>query len=245
MNHFETIDHFIHEYAPSVVPTQEENREHFKRILACEDDTELDAFIFANIRLVACVVSKIFKRHRLSIYLIDDMFADGLCTMIRALRTLIRSAKRDPEKFWSILGREEDSGEFYVLMYLYISIYREVQTCYEHDAIQPISERNITRFTPDGCDKPIRKIQIGPFWLEQIEYDHFKLIFLLEDIMEHCLTDFEHNVIIMRMTMRDYEIARVLECSRQLVSRTRKKVYKRYQASLEASLEASLGDFND
>jgi len=236
MKYFETINNFIREYGPEVVPTHEENREHFRRILACEDNTELDAFVFANIRLVASVVTKFLKRHRPAIYLIDDMFSEGIFQLFSSLKVLIEDARKDPERFWAGLGRVEGDGEFHVLMYLYISVYRGVQRSYEFDAVRAISKTWAARFTPEHSDEPIRKVQISDYWFEQIGCDPFSLVFLFEDILEHCRTDLERDVITLRVSIRDVEIASKLGCSRQLVAETRKRVYKRYQTSL--------GEFN-
>jgi hypothetical protein len=231
MSIYEDINSLLDDCGSSKVPTGQENREHFKRILVSEGNTEFDNFIRANLRLIADVLKKFLKRHSAT-YLVDDLFSTGLYTMVLVLKLVVEQAREDPKKFWSGIGREDASGHFHVMMYLYISVYKKIQECYEHESVRAISSRTAERFTPDGGNKPVQKVNIPEHVFEQIESDSFEMVFLQEDILDHCHTDIEREIITMRLTMADREIAEILGFRREKVFFIRKEIYNRYQKGL-------------
>jgi len=236
MNIHANIGRLLVEYGATNVkaPTPTENRNHFMRMLTCGDKTELNAYALANIRIASNVVTRFLKRHPWATYLIDDIFSTSLCTLFEALQTLVDKANHDPEVFWTDLGCLDEEGRFPVSMYLYISIYRSVQECFEEDAVQAISPEMIKRITLDWLTEPtiIRKHQLTAGIEEGVEYNHFDSVDILNDALEYCQTDFERDIIRMRFeSMDDTEIAKTLRISQQWVHRTRKKIgdrYKRY-----------------
>jgi hypothetical protein len=157
--------------------------------------------------------------------------------MLSALRSLVKRAQDDPDEFWNAqtgLGRLDEEGRFPVSMYLYISLYRATQHCYEMDAVYAISKSNHKRFTPKGAKKPIHKVNFIKGGLSEIgDYDHFDIIYLWNDILDLCVTDFERSIIEMRLSMNDQKIAESLGCCQQWIQRTRQRVYKRFQQSLQ------------
>lgn len=230
MNIYDDISPLMNNSGTARAPTPEENLEHFKRVVLCEDDTELDAYAIANIRMVASVVTKFLKRQRRAVYLLDDLFSTALCTMFYSLHSLVNQVKKDPEKFWSEYGKITEEGNFPVAMYLYLSMYKNIQECYENEAVEAISNRSQWKFTPEGKQRPIRKRRLGT--MDRFQYDHFDLVYLWDDILEHCETDFERSIVRMRTGMGDREIAESLGCTQQWVSRTRDIVHARYERSL-------------
>lgn len=232
MNIYTNIGRLLNSYGPVRSPTHAENREHFMRMLTCKDKTELNAYAITNIRMVASVVTRFLKRHPWAGYLVDDIFSTALCKLFESLQTLVDNANCDPEAFWTDIGHPDDQGRFPVSMYLYISMYRGVQRCFEEDAVQAISQEFIKKFTPIGADKPIRKHYMTKVIGEGLEYNHFDLVYLYDDILEHCKTDLERSIIEMRLTMDDPEISEVLGQSRQKIQWTRTNVYERFKSSL-------------
>lgn len=232
MNIYDDISRLMNNYGTARAPTPEENLEHFKRVIICEDDTELNAYAVANIRMVASAVTKFLKRHPRAVYLLDDLFSTALCTMFYSLHSLVNQVKENPEKFWSEYGKITEDGKFTVAIYLYISIYKNIQECYENEAVKAISDRSRWNFTPINRQEPIRKRSLGTSDRFHFHYDHFDLVYLWDDILEHCETDFERSIVRMRTGMGDREIAESLGCTQQWVSRTRDIIHARYERSL-------------
>jgi hypothetical protein len=237
MNIYANISRLLSKYGSAETPTHAENREHFMRLITCEDETELNAYAISNIRMVASVVARFLKRHPWAGYLVDDIFSSALCQLFISLRSLVDKANQAPEDFWTDMGHLDEDGRFPVSMYLYISTYRSVQRCFEMDAVQAISPSTAAKFTPEGLDKPIRKWQLTKMVSDSLECDHFGVIYLWDDILEHCETDFEQSVIKMRLDMNDQEIADILGGSRQRVQWARDRVHERYKQSLQESSE--------
>lgn len=208
-------------------PTHQENRDCFKRILGGCDES-INEFIAINTRLAASAVAKFIQRHPASAYLIDDMFAGGLLCLTMATRSIVKRARQDPDKFWKTLGRNDGSGKFHVVMYIYISIYKKVQKIYEYDSIDSISDRCRQRFTPPHRDRPIKKVTVSDNTYEEIQYNPFQIMFFFESILDSCCNDEERDIIIKRLTMNDYEIAHELGYSHQKVSRIRYRIYQRF-----------------
>jgi DNA-directed RNA polymerase specialized sigma subunit len=205
------------------------------RMITCEDKTELNAYALANIRIASHAVTRFLKRHPWATYLIDDIFSTALCKLFEALQTLVDKANHDPEGFWTDLGCLDEEGRFLATMYLYISIYRSVQKCFEEDAVQAISPEMTKRLTLDWLTEPttIRKHKLTDGVEAGVEYNHFDLVYILNDALEYCQTDFERDIIRMRFeNLEDPEIAESLECSQQWVHRTRQKIGDRYKRSL-------------
>lgn len=231
MSVYDDINRLLDRFGSFRTPTPQENREQFGRILVCGDTAEFDNFICVNLRLVAEAIKKFLKRQPAT-YMVDDLFSTGLHMIILALKTVLEQAREDPETFESGLGREDDSGHFHVMMYLYISVYQGIQKCYEQEAVRAISGRTTERFTPEGGSKPIQKVDCPSHVFERIECDPFEMVYLWEDILDHCRTTQERDVITMRLTLRDCEIAKIFGCTSKAIRRIRTRVFRRYQTSL-------------
>ncbi len=228
MNLYDDVSRILKDINEDGSPTWGANRALFKSILASENNTGLDLFITSNTRLVAAASVKFIRRHPKAAYLLDDMFANGLYHLTLGTKTLLRQAQENPDLFWSTIGRDEDDGNFHVMTYLYIAAYRGIQREYELDAVEAISVRSLKKFTPEGRDKPITKVNV-PEHMFDGEVDGGEILMTAMDtILGLCETAMERQVILLRLELSDEDIAEILGLHRTTVGRLRAKLLKKY-----------------
>jgi len=210
---------------------REQNRDYFQRAVKGSEE-DVHRFITNNMRLVTTAVERFMKRHRASTYLVDDMFSEGLLTLTRAVRTLVKQLSVDEEKFQQGLASfVSDPGEtdLNVIMYIYISAYRAIQLLYEFDSSDAISARVRDQHTPEGHDEPTGKVDLQGFDFDYLPCDPFSEIFYLEDIMDSCTTDDERFIVEQRLHgYLDREIANEMGCKRANVTQIKTRVYRRF-----------------
>ena len=230
MGAYDAIQNIIDSYAPPQTPTHEESRETFKLLLDTEDNEQLiQEFLLNNIRLVASAVTKFIQRHQDATYLIDDMFSAGVCRVLKSTRSLVRRGKNNQEAFWKGLGRTDETGNFHLILYLYLSAYRRIQVTYERDSVNAISDRASYEFTPTGEDAPLRKVDIPDYFLDTEEADHLQAASTYLSIQEICKDDYEREIIKRRLSQSDIEIAEHFGCSKQHIWRRRMVIQARYE----------------
>lgn len=229
MSFYNSIKQRFDKEEDQIDPVQ--NRECFKRAIEGSEE-DVQEFITNNMRLVSVMIIRFRQRYFTCEYLEDDMFAEGLLALTRAVRTLVKYLSEDKEKFQHGLASftsEVNMTKFNVIMYIYVSIYRAVQRLYELDSSDPISERIRNQHTPKGAEHPTRKVNFGDDFFESIPCDTFQETYLLETILDACQTDDEYFIIGKRYEgFLDREIARELNCDRSYVTHVKNRVYKRF-----------------
>ena len=237
MSFYMDIRRLLGESNPEKAPTVQENIETFKRIEALKDSPdatgEVDDFITANFRLVASALIKFINRHPEAKYLVDDLFSVGLFQFTKATHTLLNKMKTDSESFWITYGVLDEEGNLPLILYLYISVAREIQRAYEVDAARPIAKQRRERWTPPGKEFPIRKVNVPDRVFEQVEYDSFREIFLLEEIIDHCKTGEEEEIITLAITKSYRQIAKDIGRTTQYVLIVKDRIYERFCNSQE------------
>lgn len=229
MSYFDAISKSLGDDNPDSRPTPAENRDCFElAVKGSEEDVQ--KFIINNMRLVSAVVQRFLRYHKRAIYLEDDMFSEGLLTLTKSIRTLIKTLNKDDEKLQAaLLSFDIEVEGSNVIMYIYISVYRAVQELYEKDASDYISARMIERRTPIGQDKPVRKVDVGEGFFEGLIDDPFNEIFFMEALRDACETE-EECFVIQKLLEGFYqsEIAEELGCNRTKISRLKTKIYRQF-----------------
>ena len=193
----------------------------------------ISGFITSNLRLITSALIAFLNRHPQARYLKDDLFSAGLLQITYATHFLKRKLKEDRDSFWDRSGVINGDGNLGLIVYLYISICREIQRTYELDAVKPIGERLYKKFTPIGKDKPLKKIDVEDWVFEAMSYDPFKEIFFYDDIMELCQTEEERIIIALAITKSYRKIADEIGRSLKYVLSVKNRIYRRFCNSLE------------
>ena len=190
----------------------------------------VDEFILSNMRLVSGVVTKFIARHPKSQYLAEDMFSEGLWTLTKGVKTI--AARLQADITWLPRLTEhwgETNNGLNMLGYLYISIYRNVQECYELESSIPISKKIRDRHTPPGKDHPTLKVDIPAEYFELESCEPFNVVHLMEDILGVCETQDDEFIILSTLTMMEREeVAEQLGISVITLWRRKKALYKRF-----------------
>jgi len=186
--------------------------------------------ITENMRLIGAAISKFMALHPDAEYLIDDLFSEGLLALTKAVQTLVRNYKDNPEKVQDCLDTCESVETGYnFLGYIYVAIYRAIQYFYEIDSSNPISARMRERHTPPGMDTPTRKIDLSSeFFLLQTE-DTFSEVYIMEDITGACNNQVELDIVKLKLSGKNLEdIGELLGIGESAAWRCRKELYQRY-----------------
>jgi len=166
------------------------------------------------------------------VYLEEDLFAEGLYALTKAVRTLVKEFGQNALKLQRVLDSFEDGdGDLHVIIYIYISVYKHVQHLYETDSSNTIADRTRDRHTPEGQFQPTRKINVSETFFEQLIEEPFNEIFFMEDLIDACISDVERSIIKKKHEgFKDTEIAEELNLSTFKVCRIKKKVYQNFCA---------------
>lgn len=196
-----------------------------------KSDEAADLIITENMRLIGAAITKFTALHPDAEYLVDDMFSEGLWALTRAVRTLVRHYKANPSKLQHFLENLDKipSEDFNLLGYIYMSIYREVQKCYEVDSSNPISARMRHSHTPKGSTRPTRQVDMSPEYFTHLVEDTFNEVYAMEDIEGACVNDLEISIAHLRSDgLTIQETADVLDVSHATVWRGKNSIYNRY-----------------
>lgn len=226
---YDAIRHLLPEDGTDDIPTEKENIAALS-LIASGCNEAIDTFIISNMRLVSGIVTKFIARHPKSQYLADDMFSEGLWTLTKSVKIIATRLQNDPSGLPRLIESwGETSNGLNVLGYLYISVYRNVQECYELESSTPISKKIRNRHTPPGRDRPTLKVDIPDEYFELESCDPFNVVHLMEDILGVCETPDDEYILLSALTMMDREeVAEQLGISVVTLWRRKKALYQRF-----------------
>jgi hypothetical protein len=194
-------------------------------------DKAADLLITENMRLIGSAITRFTMLHPDAEYLVDDLFSEGLLALTTAIRTLVKFYKDNPEKLKDFLDHAggTEGGKYNFIGYIYVTIYRMIQRCYEIDSSNPISKRMRERHTPKGCDKPTRQVDMPPDFFTYLTTDAFDEVYALENIEGACTEVIDFEIVHLRLVGKTLdEIAEILDIGQASVWRHRKALYQRY-----------------
>jgi DNA-directed RNA polymerase specialized sigma subunit len=235
MNYYGCISNLRPESSPNEPsPTTEWNIQQLAIAVSqdgLKSDEAADLLITENMRLIGAAITKFTSLHQDAEYLIDDMFSEGLLALTKSIRVLVRHYKADPDKLRHFMENldKTPNEKFNLLGYIYMSIYRAIQKCYEIDSSNPISARIRHKHTPKGASKPTRQVDMSPEYFVHLSEDTFNEIYLMEDIEGACVNDMEVNIAHLRSDgLTIQETADELGVSHATVWRGKNSIYARY-----------------
>ena len=212
--------------------TPEENARLFEEAKS-GSNSATEMLITGNMKLVSAALGRFLASYPFAEYLVDDLFAEGLMVLSRGVQRLAKEesdvifAELDEASLGSL--EDEDETNYNPIGYLYISIYRAIQTLYERDSSVAIKDRTRDRNTPAGHNCPTKKLDRSMKFFEGLAQDPFAEIYCLEALQGSCQSPTDREIINLRVKgYNDYEIAEQLGIPRLKLWRARRRLYARY-----------------
>ncbi len=193
------------------------------------NDGDIDHYIVCNTRLISAAVTTIMKARRCAAYLLDDMFSAGLVALTRSVKVVVKKVREyDEEKLKATLDQWGNNGpEIEVPPYLYVAIYREIRDLYERDSSEPLTKRR-RKANLNFNGSITRKVSVGEY-VYTLERDHtLETAEVLQGILSIAETTRERDILTLRLTHTDQEIADTIGMSKSGVRRIRIELHKKF-----------------